>query len=77
VQDATPGFTATIYARHGAPPITWPDAGWVKVSHPTTVASNTLIHLIGGTTPYDYYLVWITDLGGHEQLSLSELTLYH
>ncbi len=76
IQDATPGFTATIYARHGAPPIKWPDSGWTKVSPPTTVAQNTLIHLRTGRTRYDYYLVWITNLGGNESLSLAEITLY-
>jgi serine/threonine-protein kinase len=76
VQDATPGFTATIYARHGPPPTKWPDSGWAKVSPATTVAGNTLIHLNTTGTRYDYYLVWITDLGGQEQLSLAELTLY-
>jgi eukaryotic-like serine/threonine-protein kinase len=74
--DVTPGFTVTIYGRQGTPPIKWPDSGWVKVSGSTTVRRNTLIHLATGATRYDYYLVWITDLGGHEQLSIDQLTLY-
>ncbi len=76
IVDTTPGFTATIYARRNQPPTKWPDPGWVKVSRPTTVGSNTLIHLASSSTSYDYYLVWITDLGGQEQLSLAEITLY-
>jgi tRNA A-37 threonylcarbamoyl transferase component Bud32 len=76
VQSSTPGFTVTIYARQDQPPIKWPDPGWVKVSQPTTVQANTLIHLNTADTPYDYYLVWITNLGGQESLSLQELTLY-
>jgi eukaryotic-like serine/threonine-protein kinase len=74
--DVTPGFTVTIYGRHGTPPITWPDNGWVKLSDSTTVKKNTLIHLTTGGTRYDHYLVWITDLGGHEQLALDQITLY-
>ena len=76
IQDATPGFTVTIYARTTAPSIKWPDPAWAKVSAPTTVGPNTLVHLNTAGTSYDYYLVWITDLGGHEQLSLAEITLY-
>jgi eukaryotic-like serine/threonine-protein kinase len=75
--NATPGFTVTVYGRRGTPPVKWPDSGWVKLSAPTTVSrKNTLIHLTTADTRYDYYLVWITDLGGHEQLSIDEITLY-
>jgi eukaryotic-like serine/threonine-protein kinase len=75
--DATPGFTATIYARHDPPPLRWPDPGWQRVSAPSVVGRDTVIRLTSGNTPYRYYLVWITSLGGHEQLSLDEITLYH
>jgi serine/threonine-protein kinase len=75
--DATAGFTATIYARTTAPPMRWPDPGWVQISSPTVVASNTTIRLTSGATPYRYYLVWITSLGGHEQLLIDEIALYH
>jgi serine/threonine-protein kinase len=76
IQDTTPGFTATIYARPDQPPLSWPDSGWRQVSPPTTIGSNTLIHLSTGASRESYYLVWITDLGGQESVSLSELTLY-
>jgi eukaryotic-like serine/threonine-protein kinase len=75
--DATPGFTATIYARTTPPPMRWPDPGWVQISSPTVVTSKTTIKLTSGETRYRYYLVWITTLGGHEQLSIDEVTLYH
>jgi hypothetical protein len=74
--DATPGFTATIYARHNTPPIRWPDPGWVQVSPPKLVGTNTTIKLTGGNTPFRYFLLWITSLGGHEQLSIDEIYLY-
>jgi serine/threonine-protein kinase len=74
--DATPGFTATIYARNDPPPIRWPDPGWNQISAPATVAGNTSIPLTSGTTPYRYFLVWITSIGGHEQLSIDEVLLY-
>jgi serine/threonine-protein kinase len=76
IDDVTPGFTVTIYARHNQPPISWPDAGWVAVSASTKVRSSTLIPLHTGRTRYKYYLVWITDIGGHEQLVINELTLF-
>jgi hypothetical protein len=40
------------------------------------VASNTAIPLSTQGNSFRYYLVWITDIGGHEQLSLDEVTLY-
>ncbi|HTX32993.1 MAG TPA: protein kinase [Solirubrobacteraceae bacterium] len=76
ILDATPGFTATIYARHDAPPMRWPDPGWRAVSSPTVVGKSTSIHLTSGDTRYRYFLVWITNLGGHEQLSIDEIALY-
>jgi serine/threonine-protein kinase len=74
--DATPGFTATIYARHNAPPTRWPDPGWVKVSPSRVVGTNATIKLTSGEVPYRYYLVWITSLGGREQLLIDEIDLY-
>jgi len=74
--DLTPGFTATIYARHNLPAIRWPDSGWSQISAPTVVGKKTSIPLHAGSTRYRYYLVWITNLGGHEQLSIDEIVLY-
>ena len=75
--DVTPGFSVTIYARNATPPLQAPPGnGWTQVSSPTTVGSNTTISLTGGDTRYRYYLVWITSIGGHEQLSLDEIVLY-
>jgi hypothetical protein len=73
---STPGFTATIYGRNSAPPIKWPDSGWVQISSPVKVAAKQEIHLSSTTSKYRYFLVWITSLGGHEQLSIGETTLY-
>jgi serine/threonine-protein kinase len=75
--DATPGFQVTIYARNDPPPATAaPPSGWTQVSNSTQVASNTAIPLSTQGNSFRYYLVWITDIGGHEQLSLDEVTLY-
>jgi serine/threonine-protein kinase len=74
--DATPGFSATIYGRQTPPPHHWPDAGWKAISRPTTVGRSSIIPLTSGQTRYRYFLVWITTLGGHEQLSLAEITIY-
>jgi serine/threonine-protein kinase len=77
IVDATPGFTVTIYARSDPPPATAaPPSGWTQVSASTQVGSSTAIPLNTQGTSYRYYLVWITDIGGHEQLSLDEVTLY-
>jgi serine/threonine-protein kinase len=76
IATGTPGFTATIYARDGVPPLSWPGAGWHEVSAPTKVGRQTTIHLSSPHTKYDYYLVWITNLGGNETVQLSEITLY-
>jgi serine/threonine protein kinase len=73
----TPGFTVTIYARNTAPPMQWPDPGWVAVSASTKIASKkTTIPLTSGSTSYQYYLVWITSLGPQEDVDLNEVTLY-
>ncbi len=76
IYSGSPGFSVTIYARKSAPPLTWPDAGWVKLSAPTTISARTDISLSGGGVSYRYYLVWITSLGGHQSLELNEVTLY-
>jgi eukaryotic-like serine/threonine-protein kinase len=74
--DKTPGFTATIYARRDPPPTRWPDPGWTEVSAPVTIGSDTSIPLTSVNTRYSYYLVWITSLGGNEQLAIDEIALY-
>jgi serine/threonine-protein kinase len=74
--DATPGFTATIYARNDAPPTRWPDPGWTQISSPVTVGASTTIPLRSRSRSYRYFLVWITSIGGHEQLSIDEIALY-
>jgi len=76
IRTKTPGFSATIYARTNAPPLTWPDPGWQRVSGAITVASNQSISLTTNGLRYRYYLVWITSLGGHQQLVINELALY-
>jgi tRNA A-37 threonylcarbamoyl transferase component Bud32 len=76
IVDATPGFRVSIYARKTQPPLRWPDSDWVRVAAPARVGTNTLIHLKTGGRRYSYFLVWITGLGGHEQLAIDQLTLY-
>ncbi len=76
ITTATPGFSATIYARTSTPPIKWPDSGWTAISKPTTIAATQNIPLTSGSTPYRYYLVWITSLGSHNELAINEITIY-
>src|SRR5205823_9189198 len=76
ITTATPGFTATIYARNDTPPLRWPDPGWTQVSGSTKIGSKQDIRLTGGSTRYRYDLVWITNLGKHNSLAIDEATLY-
>jgi serine/threonine-protein kinase len=72
----TPGFTASIYARTTAPPMTWPDSGWVPVSGSVDVTSSDRIDLKTDGQPYRYFLIWLTSLGGHLNVDLNEVKLY-
>src|SRR5947209_3637875 len=75
--DATPGFTVTVYARNDNPPLKAPPGnGWTPVSSKTVAGKSTTIPVNTGGTTYRYYLVWITSIGGHQQLALAELALY-
>jgi eukaryotic-like serine/threonine-protein kinase len=77
ISDATPGFTAVVYARNDNPPPKAPPGnGWTQISSPTAVGRTTTVPLSTQGQTYRYYLVWITSLGGHEQLSIAEITLY-
>jgi serine/threonine-protein kinase len=77
VTDATPGFTAVVYGRNGAPQLQAPPGhSWIQLSQPTVVGKSTTIPLSTQAKTYQYYLLWITGIGGHQQLSIAELTLY-
>jgi serine/threonine-protein kinase len=75
IRTSTPGWTATIYARNNRPPVAWPASGWTQLSSSTVVASKQDIR-VAKPARYRYYLVWITSLGGHPQVSINEITLY-
>jgi tRNA A-37 threonylcarbamoyl transferase component Bud32 len=76
IATGTPGFTTTIYARKTPPPIKWPDPGWVAISGSTKIGAHQTVKLNSTTVRYKYYLIWITNLGGHPQLQLNEVTLF-
>jgi len=77
----TPGYSAVIYGRRRQDPPN-PDAfdpgagGWVKVGSVASVRAHQTIALDAGGVPYRYYLVWITSLGTHNQVSINEVALY-
>jgi serine/threonine protein kinase len=79
VDTDTPGYAATIYASTSRPdPNTFnsgPD-GWIKVGSAPKVTRKQAIKLSTGTTKYRYYLVWITSLGNHSHVDVSEIALY-
>jgi serine/threonine-protein kinase len=65
VSSATPGFTAVIKAGDSI-------GGPFSVdSAPSTVGSSTAFHLSGKDARY--YVVWITDLGGNDQVQIQEV----
>ena len=51
-------------------------AAGARSRQPTKVVHKQDIQLTGQSTKYRYYLVWITDLGGHTQLAIDEVALY-
>jgi hypothetical protein len=65
VTTGTPGFTAQIEAgeSQGGP--------FHAISNSLTVRDQAIFNLHGGGR---YFLVWITDLGGHSSVEVNEVT---
>jgi tRNA A-37 threonylcarbamoyl transferase component Bud32 len=79
IDTGTPGFKVTIYARRSKPdPATFDTGpgGWVPVGSDPNVTSTATIKLKTAGVSYRYYLVWITSLGAHPQVSINEIALY-
>jgi tRNA A-37 threonylcarbamoyl transferase component Bud32 len=79
IDTATKGYTVSIYARRSAPNPNAFDTGpngWVKVGASGPVTPTTTIRLDTNGSSYRYYLVWITDLGNHNQVAINEIALY-
>jgi hypothetical protein len=78
----TPGWNAQIYATNTAPVFTpagapgTPTGSWQLVGSASNVQSPQTVTLSSSTTVYRYWLVWITSLGGHQQIALNEVELY-
>ena len=77
----TPGWTGRVYATNTSPvfaPQGAPGNGgaWTLVGSASSVKSKQTIKLTSGTSQYRYWLVWITSLGGHQQIDLNEVALY-
>jgi eukaryotic-like serine/threonine-protein kinase len=72
----TPGFSVQIYARQDRPPLSWPDAGWKLIGSVSHVKHRQDVRLTGGATKFRYFLMWITNLNGTQQVAISELALY-
>jgi serine/threonine protein kinase len=77
----TPGWNGQIYATNTAPvfaPQGAPGAGgtWTLVGSTKNLKSRQTIKLTSGASQYRYWLVWITSLGGHQQIDLNEVVLY-
>jgi serine/threonine-protein kinase len=81
IDTQTPGWNTQIYAANTAPPMTPQGApgkggAWTLVGSATDVNRKQTIKLTSGTTQYRYWLVWITTLGGREQVDVNEVALY-
>ena len=76
VRTTTPGWTATIYARADTPNGAPPGAGWQSVGQVAKVSGTQTVPLSTAGRRYAFYLVWITNLGGHQSVAVNELTLY-
>jgi serine/threonine-protein kinase len=82
IYTTTPGFNAQIYASNTMPAPTSGGApgtsasGWHLVGSAANIHSPQAITLTSGGTPYRYWLLWITSLGGREQLAIDEIALY-
>jgi serine/threonine protein kinase len=76
IDTATPGYAVSIYARQTTPDPNTFDSSWVKVGSAVNVHRTQTIQLHTGGTRYRYYLVWITSLGNHDQVTLNEIALY-
>ncbi len=77
IRTQTPGWNTTIYARTSTPPGNWPDPSWHMVGQASGVTATQSIPLNTGGARYSYYLVWINGLGGHDQIAVNEITLFH
>ncbi len=80
IDTATPGYSVVVYARRSTPDPAVFDPGphgWVKVGAARSVRRTQTIPLTTQGVRYRYYLVWITDLGSHNQVAINEIALYH
>ncbi|HTZ87665.1 MAG TPA: protein kinase [Solirubrobacteraceae bacterium] len=85
IQTPTPGFDVQIYAANGVN-LSYPYGsstplsarGWHgPLASATDVHNRQRIRFAGNSTPYRYYLVWLTTLPpGEESASISDLTLF-
>jgi eukaryotic-like serine/threonine-protein kinase len=75
----TPGYSVSVYASHVTPNtntfVTGP-GGWARVGAAANVRSTQTVYLHTDGVAYRYYLLWITSLGGQNQVAVSELALY-
>jgi eukaryotic-like serine/threonine-protein kinase len=76
VDTDTPGFAAQVYARTGPPPLVWPNSGWHLLGTAAKVKRRQDIQIASAGARYRYYLLWITNLGGNDQVAINELALY-
>lgn len=78
IQSATPGWSGAIYAApNGTLPSKVPGNGWVRAATVKDAAATLKLPLDGtASTPYRYYLVWITQLPpGKEAAGIREIVL--
>jgi serine/threonine-protein kinase len=72
----TPGFSAQIYGAANPPPNKWPDNDWHLIGSVSHVRHRQDIQLSSGPAKYRYFLMWITNLNGNDQVAINEVALY-
>jgi serine/threonine-protein kinase len=76
---ATPGYSVSIYGSKAKPDLntfTQGASGWTKLGSSASIHSTQHIALDTHGVKYRYYLLWITSLGGREQVQVGEFALY-
>jgi serine/threonine-protein kinase len=79
IDTSSPGYRVSIYASKATPNLdtfVTGAAGWTKVGSSADVHATEHIPLDTHGVRYRYYLLWITSLGGREQVRVGEFALY-
>lgn len=76
IETSTPGYSVSIYGATRTPDLnSFSASHWTKLGSSADVHATQHVALSTHGTRYRYYLLWITLLGGREQVGVSEFAL--